>query len=335
MAQKTYAVYRLTFTTPLHISNIRADYGKSEQTIHSDTLVAAMMQMWAKSGNEKWISQYSNMAVSSLFPWINDNNGKTRYFLPRPRLWRNSEHQFAADNFHKHKEFKNITWIESTFFSDFLDDTIEVKEENIKGLFYTNPEAFNPDLYEKCIVPRIMRPRDEHQPTRIFYMDRLFFNSHSGFYFLLAVNDEWGEDFIHRFEGAMKLLGEEGIGTDRNIGQGKFEFTTDTLSLQIPDQATHIITLGAFNPGDECPVPIPVDLLTAYDTMKRGGWMGEPYGTYRKRSVYMFKPGSVLPGNSGPDCTGGRVLDVTPPDTPIGIPYKVLRSGRTILLPFK
>jgi len=40
-------IYRLVFETPLHISDVREDYSKSEQRIHSDTLYAAVMQAWA------------------------------------------------------------------------------------------------------------------------------------------------------------------------------------------------------------------------------------------------------------------------------------------------
>lgn len=335
MAQQTFTVYRLAFTTPLHISNIRADYGKSEQTIHSDTLVAAVMQMWAKSGREEWIAQYSHMALSSLFPWLTDKEGNIRYFLPRPRLWRNSEHQFTANHFDKHKDFKKIAWVESSCYGDYLHDTLEIKPENMQGVFYAPPLGCKPELFEKSGVPRIMRPRDEHQPTKIFYMDRLYFNKNSGLHFIMPQGNIADPDFESRFNGALKLLAEEGIGTDRNVGQGKFSFTTDTLTLDLPDGATHFITLGAYNPGNECPVPIPVDPSTAYDTTKRGGWMGEPFGTYRKRSVNMFKPGSVLPGTLGNGCIGGRVVDVTPRETPTPVPYAVLRSGHTVLLPFK
>lgn len=333
MAQTTFTVYRLTFVTPLHISNIRADYGKSEQTIHSDTLVAAVMQMWARTGNTGWIEQHKHMALSSLFPWLTDQKGQIRYFLPRPRLWRNSEHQFSANHFDKHKEFKKIAWIEAACYSDYLHDTLTVKPENMQGAFYANPLGNKPELFGKAIMPRIMRPRDEHEPTRIFYMDRLFFRAGSGLHFLMPKGDD--PDFKHRFEGALRLLGDEGIGTDRNVGQGKFSFTTETLTLDVPEKTTHFITLGAYNPDIEALNTIKVDESTAYDTMKRGGWMGEPFGTYRKRSVNMIKPGSVLPGTLKEGFMGGRVLDVTPTETPVAVPYKVLRSGRTVLLPFK
>jgi len=335
MALKTFTIYRLTFTTPLHISNIKADYGRSEQAIHSDTLVAAVMQMWAKSGNENWINQYSQMALSSLFPWLTDPDGIIRYFLPRPKMWRSSEHKFTTDHFDKHKEYKKIAWIETPCYKDFLNDTLEVNMDYLQEEFYISTFHAKPDFVVKGIVPRIMRPRDEHEATRIFYMDRLFFNQGSGFYFIIASHEELGIEFLPRFEGALKLLGEEGIGTDRNVGQGKFDFVTDTIDLDLPDKATHFVTLGTYNPGDECARPIPIDQHTSYDTMKRGGWMGEPFGTYRKRSVNMFKPGSVLPGSIKPDCTGGRIIDVTPLNTPIPVAYTVLRSGRTLLLPFK
>ena len=50
MAKKQFTVYRLHFTSPLHIGDAREDYGISLKTLSSDTLYAALTATLAKMG---------------------------------------------------------------------------------------------------------------------------------------------------------------------------------------------------------------------------------------------------------------------------------------------
>lgn len=51
-----YAIH-FKFLSPLHLSNARADYGKSERLLHSDSLIAALMSIWAQGGQLDWIEE--------------------------------------------------------------------------------------------------------------------------------------------------------------------------------------------------------------------------------------------------------------------------------------
>ena len=52
MSKKTFKVFKLHFTTPLHIGDARDDYSISQKTIASDTMYAAITATLAKLGRE-------------------------------------------------------------------------------------------------------------------------------------------------------------------------------------------------------------------------------------------------------------------------------------------
>lgn len=55
--------------------------------------------------------------------------------------------------------------------------------------------------------------RNGEEDAKPFYMERIFFKDYSGLYFIVH-----GDTSI--IENALDLLQTEGIGTDRNVGNG-------------------------------------------------------------------------------------------------------------------
>ena len=86
-----FHVIHFWFKEPVHISNSRGDYGKGESIIRSDTLFAAVMQMWALLGKQEWIAEFvdkpeSSFALTSLFPFVKKDGSNYIYFFPKIRM---------------------------------------------------------------------------------------------------------------------------------------------------------------------------------------------------------------------------------------------------------
>ncbi len=335
-------IYRLTFTTPLHISNVRADYGKSEYRLHSDTLYAAIMHAWALLGKPEWITQEPTFAVSSLFPFTTDNNKNIVYFFPKPFVLPIKDEDKKAE---LSKKFKKIQYLDKEYFEKVLKGEYNPPAESLKGEYLTDKdfEENKPKIYEKQTIPRICWNRDEKKDAEPFYMEKLFFTEGSGLWFMILCNNE---EENKKFEYALNLLADEGLGTDRNVGNGKFIFAKDELNIDIPEETNYCLNLSLY-----CPESYEVleEMLTkkeyekttidkniGYEIIRRGGWIGEPYNTYRKKDIYMFSEGSVFKYKCNNICVKGASHDVTPDIIRNKTnSHKIYRSGKAIFIPIK
>ena len=81
----TFKVYKLQFSSPLHISNQHEDDDVSQKTILSDTMYAALTSCLAKIGKTIPEDGDLDFTISSLFPYYQrDEESRPIYFLPMP-----------------------------------------------------------------------------------------------------------------------------------------------------------------------------------------------------------------------------------------------------------
>ncbi|NSW93322.1 MAG: type III-A CRISPR-associated RAMP protein Csm4 [Bacteroidales bacterium] len=322
-------IVRLHFTTPLHISNPRSDYARSETLIHSDALTASIMQAWASLGKPEWISDNHGFAVSGLFPFLS-GNGRYFYFLPKPVKDKLPE-KIPAELI---KKFRKTRFYQKEIFEKRLFGKLNVvKNEQFKGDYLCDPESFKVDklrIVSSTVTPRIMRPRNPAENSVPFYMEKLYFYSNTGLFFILITDNETERN---RFIQALVFLSENGIGSDRSVGNGRFEFSLDKIEINCPDESEYFISLSAFIPESEMDLIDMIGEHTSYDIMRRGGWISEPYNTLRKRTVHMLVPGSVLRINGKEYLVKGKVTDLKPLN--IQTHNAIYRSGKSIFLPIK
>ena len=76
----TFKIFKLHFTSPLHIADRHEDNSNSLKTIQSDTLYAALMACLAKTGTEIPDDGNLGFTVSSLFPYYQRERGKSCLF---------------------------------------------------------------------------------------------------------------------------------------------------------------------------------------------------------------------------------------------------------------
>jgi len=335
MVKTQMKIIRIKFTSPLHISNVRGDYDISEKIFHSDSMYSAIIEAWNVLGLSGFIPKSANenlpFAISSLFPFTFINNIEEHlYFLPRPA-------SFKPDvPISINKKVKKIEYIDSFFFKQLQQKgKICIDEGCLKGIYYTD-KPIDSNLMIADVQPRVRVPRgaDDSKP---FYTERIYFKENSGLYFFL----HYESDEIYRaILAALDYLKDEGIGTDRHVGNGMFTYEVDENAHIIhfdKIDSKYSLNLSLFIPESHQQVKQIIDDKSYFETLIRGGWITSyPYITLRKKYVRTIKEGSVLQIEPG---IYGKIADVTP-DKNMLPPSKqeihpIFRVGKSIWVPFK
>lgn len=330
-----FKIYKLHFTSPLHLGDESADYGKSLRSVHSDTMYAALVSVLAIIGRKIPDKADLGFTISSLFPFYQKNRETDSIcFLPilLKRNLPHSKHQNIA------KKIKKVKWLDKDFFqkqilgNELFDD--DFYPENIKGEYLTTKDIPDDDFIKSEVSPRVKVSRTGKEYAEPFYMERLFFKDYSGMYFI-ALGDTKLLDI------AIEILKEEGIGTDRNIGNGFFEFdkTIDiqTIRFDLPE-SNYKSNLSMYLPKSQEELNSVLNSENiAYDFIKRGGWItSPPYGTFRKNSVNMFTEGSVFSSVTTNDISiSGKIANLTPQVEHIDFEHEIFRNGKAIFIPVK
>jgi CRISPR-associated protein Csm4 len=228
------------------------------------------------------------LLVSSTFPYW----GAT-FYLPVPRC------QIPRD-----KEQKKIAFVG-------LDEWSKLT--NGGSLADLGEEAKVLPRQEEPAVPWVVRdiPRvglnrhTAHPDEAFFYFGEAWYREDAGLYFFYDALDTQEET---RFKAVWRLLAQEGLGGDRTIGKGHFhppEFRQ--ISLEGPDQASHLVCLSLYYPGPEELAGLAEGY---YELVARRGYIFSPAGqSLRRRPIRCFAEGSVFPVTPP---RRGLLVDVTP-----------------------
>ena len=314
MSTLHFSVYRLHFTSPLHIGDVRDDYGISLKYITSDAMYAAMTATLAKMGETIPADGDLGCSISSLFPFCTDGD-RTLYFFPRPLSV-----SFAGIPQEQLKKAKNANWLS-------LDDFEKVLQNNEALVPNQNIEMSPATFIESRVSERVTVSRSG-KDAKPFYMDRVSFRGNSGLYFLVE-----GDTTL--VETVLPLLALEGIGTDRNIGGGKFDVEfIDIDILPTIQNPTSSMILSMYIPTKDELNGIDLE-KSKYDLHLRGGYISgseyEQFRHLRKKSIYMFGPGSVF-ATTQP--LSGKVVDLRPEWNDDTL-HNVYRSGKPFVVPVK
>ncbi|WP_455629521.1 type III-A CRISPR-associated RAMP protein Csm4 [Parabacteroides sp.] len=323
----TYTLVKLKDMTPLHIGTGKENYDFSALDLQSDTLSAALAAMKAQNGESGDLEEFLNsFTISSAFPFVGD-----RYFLPKPQ-GKISVTVSDGEEYVSRKKLKKIKYIEVDLWSDLVaGKEVSVVERQLQDKFLLsirNGDFRKP--YKSQVNQRVTISREEGIDADPFFFEWVYFHSDSGLYCLLDTQESQRDDLIRLF----KQLGEFGVGTDKNIGGGKFDVEIRNLSL--PEIATpdSQLLLSLFIPAKE-----EVERLNLqdswYDLLQRGGYIAGSqemdFRHLRKKSVYMFKVGSVFKTT---DRLSGKVVNLRPrwDDEQL---HSVFRSGKPFVVPVK
>lgn len=291
---KKMKLFRFHFTTPLHLGNARADYDSTETVLHSDTLYSAIIHAWSVLGIDipDYTKQDLGFTLSSLFPFYQkDKESKESdivYFFPKPAG------KLLPKDYGKHKDIKKIQYLDTDYFQQCLEQgdifDMESKIDNIKGVYFTHKD-FDGSFMQKKVYPRTRISRTGADDTEIYYIERIFFTGNSGLFCLFEDNNE----MYQKVKFALEYLQDEGIGTDRHVGNGLFRLEYANIDLVSPENSDYCVNLSLFCPESEEILNNMIDNNSKWELLKRGGWITqEPFLSYRKNSVYMFKEASIF-----------------------------------------
>ena len=302
-----FKVYKLHFTAPLHIGNKRDDQGLSLKTIQSDTLMASVMSVLAKVGTTIPDNGDLGFVVSSLFPYYQKSEDSPAiFFLPMPLQCRLPNLTDVGNA----KMVKRIRWTDSGIYSRILagENLFDGKSEYfdyIHGEYLSTSNIPDKFIFSEVCQRVNVESRIGGIDALPFYVDRITFADHAGFYFLAT-----GDTSL--LDTGMSLLSHEGIGTDRNIGYGYFDYNTEQMTISTPTNTDHAVSLSLLIPSskDQLGALLNSDDI-AYEIVRRSGWITtQPYQRMRKNAIYAFLPGSVLGLPNTDIC--GTIVDLAP-----------------------
>lgn len=329
--KKEFKCYRLKFKSPLHIGEGKEDYSNSRDKILSDSLHSAIIACLAMQGVEIPKDGDLGFNISDMFPYYKDT-----YFFPKPM----SQKLPQLDDVTKAKKVKKVSWVDSYYFEKALKGEEIVEESKIddliKDAFMMQSVGDFEGIYDSGISARVKVSRYFDRDAVPFYMDRMHFKKDAGMYFLADGNTD-------NLERALNLLQYEGLGTDRNVGNGDFEYEIESLSIDIPeDNCSNLFSLSTYIPKGKDELE---ELLcgenVSYKMEKRGGWITSyPYNTFRKNAIYAFSSGSIF-SNREESCSDGiyikgKIVDLKPElPSSQSIDHPIWRNGKSIMLPIK
>ena len=343
---------RFHFKTPLHIGSVKLEeYSSSAKILHSDTIYAAIIATWNTLGMQACIpdnlaktGQHLDFTLSSLFPFYQaSRTACTQYFFPRPWGF------IRPDNYQDSKKIKKISYLDLSSFKAILQGKFKPSIDHVKGSYYVsdNQVTFDDRFIASEVFARNTVPRysdDEEEDTKIYYIDRLFFRGNSGLFCVAQFANEAAEKQVM---AALRYLQDEGLGTDRHVGNGFFELTCEdfTALSDLKDLKTdHSLNLSLFCPTDRAALSQMLDAKSRHEIIKRGGWITtEPYLNYRKKSIYMFKEGGIF-NTKNLFANGlqayGKTVDLRPDDQFLPKETKkamppIYRVGRSLFVPIK
>ena len=329
MPKLEYQIIKLRFKGGLHLAKGKNVYDESASLLHSDTLKSALFACALQLYGEEQIGEafLDSFSLSSAYPFLKDE-----VFFPKPfaRI-----QEFAnLEEGKQPKKLKKVAFIGQSYFEDLInggDKQLETDHLLEGGTYISEKITYKTtQLVKSDVQQRVAIPPDHRGDGRPYYVDRLFFHPEAGLYFVIQYSDEQVRPYVI---GALRLLGDQGIGTDRNVGNGHFSFEETSLSIHAPDQPDRKLLLSLYCP-DKNELSLEMLQNSSYQLVKRGGYLAGAADvnniTLRKRSVYMFSEGSVFPVSAQ---LKGKIVDLKPEIQTVQHP--VWRDGRAFFIPMK
>jgi len=318
----SYKIIKLRNLTPLHVGTGKENYDFSASELQSDTLTAALAAIRIQSGNATDVSGFLNsFSLSSAFPFTGE-----RIFLPKMQ----GKIPMVEDKSEARKRLKKVRYIEKEIWCEMIQGkVVKTTDEQFNGDYLTSSEKLK-DFHVKSVHQRVFVPREDNDKTEPFFFEWNFFHPDSGL-FVIVDSDE---SLFVEIRNLFKALGEIGLGTDKNIGGGKFDIEVDELHLPDVKDANHTMLLSLYIPTEDefSKLNLPE---SKFNLSLRGGFMAgsseEKLRHLRKKSIYMFGVGTLFPIIIP---LHGKVVDLRP-DWNDERMHSVYKSGKPFYLPVK
>ncbi|CUU34970.1 MAG: type III-A CRISPR-associated RAMP protein Csm4 [Armatimonadetes bacterium] len=323
------AVYELHFRAPLHIGERGIGQEETRDFVPADTLFSALCTLWAflhgESALNELLARYRDEGrepffLTSAFPFA----GEIRFY-PKPLRPPDTSLEFA-------KRWKSIRWVSERVFQAYLngepirleaesqqppgesrrlllqDGKILIHPDDWQALqAFWNYEADDLRIYEVATVPRVTLDRISNA-SQIWLFSEVHFTQGCGLWFG-TVFGETG--YQQPFEACLRLLGDTGLGGERNAGRGLFNFERREWTLHSPSTASRFVTLSPWLPANTEQLGWLRAEGSAYELTLKRGWLGSPHASnLRRKEVWMIGEGSVIA--HPPEFRAGQLVNLQP-----------------------
>lgn len=314
----TYTVYRLTFKTQLHLGRTSgpAQEGslgleKTETYIPADTLFSAICQLWTTFYTPESLATFLKgytedntilpFMLTSAFPFAT-----AVYLFPKPLIFSTPSKKSKGVQFVSQSIFQDIiSGTPPEFSEDQLinDEEVWMSPEDKEKLETSSDKNFT--IWATNTRPRVTLG-SRSSGSEIWHVQTVQFNTNCGLWFAAQFDSD---ETKHKIETLLRVLGDTGIGGERNAGYGMFDFTETTLEIPTPEAGNRFVTLSPICPQSSEQLG---QLLTndiAYTLNPLTGWVSTTGSASRRKQVSMFAEGSVLNASK---TQIGRLVDLRP-----------------------
>ncbi len=301
---ETYTVYRLTFKRQLHLGRTtgpaqEGSLGLERTEIHipADTLFSAICQMWTTFYNTESLTDFLSpytvegkllpFTLTSAFPFAHDV-----YFYPKPLTFHNPS-----------KKSKRVQFVSNDIFQSIIsDNTPEFKDNQVINgeKVWISPEEKNklievmdntPSVWKTDTRPRV-RIGSQNAGSHIWHVETVQFNNNCGLWFAARFDTK---EIQQEFETLLEVLGDTGIGGERNAGYGLFDIKIENnYVLPNVENANRFVTLSRICPKSKEQLEQLQTGSIAYTLNKVNAPDNFAPKQVHRKQVYMFAEGSVL-----------------------------------------
>ena len=310
---------------PAHFGELGIGMEETSERVRSDTLFSALVISYARIGKNvdtllrRFHQEEVPFRLSSSFIY-REQDGKTTYFLPRPKY--PPTNYPTGDDLKIAKDYKKLNFLDLETWKNWYQNGSFNKDAELPENFYS--KCFDIDKQPKIAIDRNTRATNLYHTSFVRYRSKS--NDKSGLYFLIEFNDESLENDLNDLKAALELLGEEGLGGEKSSGAGQFEASwhdLDEIWKELIKFDGNFQSLISLYWDDEL---ISLD-NPSYELQERGGWITSSSKNQRRKKVVMFAEGSVFS-----EIPKGKLANVTPPEFS---QHKIYRSGIAVSLPIK
>ena len=329
------AIYRLNFQTQLHIGRDTgaAQVGslgleKTETYIPADAIFSAICQTWTRFYDAENLTDFLKgytenseqlpFELTSAFPFASDV-----YFYPRPLTWtvKNS------------KASKGVRFVSQSIFQDIISgNPPKFSEDHLinGGVVWVSPtererlreimSLKTPNdvtIWETHTRPRVTMG-SQNAGSQIWHVQTAQFNTHCGLWFAAKFDTD---ETQQKIETLLQVLGDSGIGGERNAGYGMFDFTKPTHEMPTVAPSDRFMTLSRMCPKSPEQLEKLLTGDVAYNLTALSGRMTDTGSDTRRKKINLFTEGSVLHTDGE---RVGRLVDGLEPDD---CPHPVYRYG--------
>ncbi len=350
----------LDFPAGLHLGAAGLGTESVRPTVPADTLFSALLATWVRMGRDPraWVDPFLSrppFLLTSAFPRVG-----SILFFPKPLGYRP-----AGVPQEEEKDWKRVAWVSEAVLNRIRTHgekadvwpKKEAKARLLQGgalllsaqevVTRSDDEKKRRRVWMEEEVPRVALDRVT-SASNLFSVGRVRFSRGCedlppcGLWFGVAWVDPErdcdGMSFREAFDLALGELGAHGLGGDRSVGYGTFraEVLDSAVRWKDPRSGEYVVLLSRYHPRPE-ELPAVLRTAQAYQLELLRGWGSSAHRSFRRRSLWLIREGSVIRHQGeGPM---GDLVDLAPegernPGHPVwryglalGLPLEVACAG--------